>query len=717
MIAGAAAALLLSLLSPDAGDGDRSSAVTLENTLGRASSAYLRSAATSPVAWQSWGPEAFRLARELDRPVLLSIGAGWCHWCHVMDREAYADAGIAGLINERFVPVKVDRDERPDIDARYQQVARTAFDAGGWPLTLMLTPDGKAFTAGSTFLADERDGLPGLRQFLPRVAALYRERKQELLSSAEAAHALPSIPDLSARVGRSPASMADDVLASALAQFDPFHAGFGQSPKHPPVTLLTLALRRYAETGEPRLAEVITRTLTAMARGAIRDHLAGGFFRYTSDPAWREPHFEKLDHIQAQLLVAYVQAYQMTGDALYRTVAEELLAYIRRVLARPDGGFRGHQDADGRGGDAGHYLWSRAEVEQALCPAEAELLVRHFGLTAAGGRRAPAVEVTADAVARETKMSIETVEARLASGKARLREARERRGEPAVDDTVYADRNGLMVSAYLEAYRVLGDETLLQFALRTLEFLGARLRQPDGGLAHAYASGRITTRGFLADQIAVAAGFLDAFEVRGDARYLDAARDLVRYALRHFWDRAGGGFFDSVPAGGDPAGMRVGLKPFLDDDLPAANALAAVTLVRLHGATNDPEYLRLARETLAALDGSASRLGPLVATYAYAADLYSRGSVHAVIVGRRDDARTRFLWREALAAFRPGKTVIVYDPARTDPGEVPPPAAAMLARATVDQAPRVYVCTASLCSLPTWEAARARSLIETFGRQ
>jgi hypothetical protein len=701
-------ALALSAPGPAAAEREPS---PLVNRLSAASSAYLRSSATSPVAWQEWGSAAFRLARVLDRPVLLGIGAGWCHWCHVMDRGPFGDAEMAALINERFVPVKLDRDERPDIDARYQHVARAAFGTGGWPLILLLTPDGKAITGSASFLA-EGNGPRGLRQLLTRVSALYRERRHELTAGADAAHRLVTMPDLSASGPRAGGGAVDEVVGAVLGSFDAAHGGFGEGAQHSPAAVLGLLFRRYGETTDARAREAITRTLDAMAAGAVRDQLDGGFFRYTTDRQWRAPHFEKLDHVQAQMLIAYLRGYQMTGERRYRVVAEELLGYIGRVLTRPDAGFRAYQDADGAGGDAGHYLVSAADVESVLPREQAQRLVRHLGLSAEP--RAPAVEATAIQIAADSGATVDEVEAELRRGKHRLRDLRARRGEPRVDDTVYADRNGLMASAYLEAYRVLGDERARDMALGTLDLLGARLRQPDGGLAHAAAAGRLIGPGLLTDQVAVAQARLDAFEATGDGRHLAAARELMRYAVARFWDATEGGFFDRAPSGEDPAGASVAVKPFLDDEMPAGNPLAAIVLERLYRITGEEPYERLARLTLAAFPSNPARLGPLVATYAEALDRLERGAVRAVIVGARHDPRTDALTRAAQQAFRPGKVVLAVAPGSGQP--VPAPVAAMLAQ-TTDSSPRVYLCTASICSLPVSDPARVRALVESFGQQ
>jgi uncharacterized protein len=497
------------------------------------------------------------------------------------------------------------------------------------------------------------------------------------------------------------AALVTNVLDVALGEFDVIHAGFGHRGKQVPGPMLMLVARRLAETGEPRLRETLTRTLDAMGRGAIRDQLGGGFFRATTDRAWRAPDFERLDVVQAQAIVAYLFGYQATGAPRYRTVAEETLAYVDRALARKGGGFHGGQRAE-----ASHFLWNEADVRAALPAAEADLVVRHFGLGGVTERRALTVDYDAPALAGEAKAPVESIERRLSEARDRMRRAR---GEAAVDDTVYADRSARLVSAYLESYKVLGGDERLRAALDALEFLDKRMRQPDGGLAHAFREDRVTADGTLDDQFAPAAAYLDAFEVTGVARHLASARALVAHALARF--RAPDGGFLESRAGSSAEGK----KRFVDGDGAGGNVLAALVLERLHALTNEPSYRALARETLAALP-AAQPLGPALAGYAYALDLSLNGVPHVVVAGKNDDARTHVLMRGGLRAFRPGKIVERYDPDQSDLAAVPPPVAAVLRQQVAATEPRAYVCTGNLCSLPQTDGQRLRELVEQLGR-
>jgi hypothetical protein len=489
-------------------------------------------------------------------------------------------------------------------------------------------------------------------------------------------------------------ALVTNILDVALGEFDVIHAGFGHRGKQVPGPMLVLVARRLAETGEPRLREALTRTLDAMARGAIRDHLGGGFFRATTDRAWRAPDFEKSDVVQAQAIVAYLHGYQATGAARYRTLAEETLAYVDRVLARKGGGFHA-----GQRGEAGHFLWNEADVRAALPAAEADLVVRHFGLAGVSERRALIVDYDAPSLAGETKVAVE-------KAKDRMRRAR---GEAAVDDTVYADRSARLASAYLEAYKVLGGDERLRAALDTLEFFQTRMRRADGGLAHAFRDDRVTADGTLDDQLAPAAAYLDAFEVTGLAPYLASARTLVAHARARF--RApDGGFFET------PAGSAAPKKRFVDGDGVGGNALAALVLERLFALTNDPSYRAQAREALAALP-AAEPLGAALAGYAYAADLAVNGAPHVVVAGKTADARTGVLLQGGLRAFRPGKIVERYDPDVSDLAAVPPPVAAVLRQQAAVTEPRAYVCTGNVCSLPQSDGERLRELVEQLGRR
>jgi uncharacterized protein YyaL (SSP411 family) len=701
--------------------------VTLVNTLATATSPYLREAATQPVAWLPWGEEPFKLAKELDRPILLDIGAIWCHWCHVMDVETYGHAEVADLINKHFIAIKVDRDERPDIDARYQKAVQVLTRSGGWPLTVFMTPEGKVFHGGGTFFPDDRFGQPGFKTFLPRVAAVYHQRKEAVLAAADQLHdALVAWEtDSMRRATLSPQLV--DVTAQALRRaFDERHGGFGQGPKFPMGSAMALALRLYAEQRDEQQLQIATKTLDAAANGGIHDQIGGGFHRYSVDPAWHIPHFEKLDYVNAQLLMNYLQAYQATGERRYREVAEGIITYVNQVLSdQINGGFYAHQDADmGPGDDGAYFTWTVQEVKKVLPPEEATVILRYYDITQEGdmestpGRNVLRVATAPETIGQALALPVPKVEALLASGKAHLLQARNARQTPVVDRTLYADRNGMLISAYFEASAILGKEELKRFALKSLEFLLAHLRADDGGLYHAFAEGKAHVTGLLDDYVWVTAALLHAFQVTSQPRYLATAQELMETALRTLWDDADGGFFDLRP---DPTALGPLKRPsksIEDTSIPSPNAIAAIVLDQLAALTNEPRYQHRAERLLEAFAGRTPEFGRFVAAYALAVDLHLHPPAHAVIVGPQSDARTQALWGAALGAFRPGKLVAVYDPSLAKPTNLPPPvAAAIQAVQTTAAGPTAYVCVGTTCSLPTSEPAAVTALVTTFQRR
>ncbi|MCI0657141.1 MAG: thioredoxin domain-containing protein, partial [Acidobacteria bacterium] len=528
--------------------------------------------------WQPWGEEAFRLARKLDRPILMDIGAIWCHWCHVMDEETYSNPEVAKLINDYFVPIRVDRDERPDIDSRYQVQVQALVGSGGWPLTVFMTPAGKVFYGGGTFFPDERYGRPGFKQLLPEVYRVYSGQKEKVLENADGLYqAVAKYEAGLTQAGDLKASLIQNTQLALLRRLDEAFGGFGDAAKFPIAGTIRLALKGFFDTGDQKLLQVATRTLDAMAKGGMHDQLGGGFHRYATDREWRVPHFEKMLNDQAQLLKDYLAGYQVTGNTRYREVAEGIIRYVQGSLSdQARGGFYAHQDADmGRKDDGDYYTWTEAEIRQALQKEQAEVLLRYFDIGPEGEMQEnPARNVlwiarTPEDIAQALQVPVAKVKALIAKGKADLLKIRGQRRTPFVDRTILSDRNGMMVSAYLEAYKVLGREELKDFALKSLDLLLDHAYVPGKGMVHAYADGKPTVPGFLQDQVQVAAALLDAFEVSGEARYLAAARDIMDYAVRTFWDKSGG-FFDTPHQPGALGVLELRSKPFQDGDTPAA---------------------------------------------------------------------------------------------------------------------------------------------------
>src|SRR3954471_9083699 len=466
------------------------------NALAQASSAYLRSAMHQPVRWREFGPEALAAAKTEDKPILLDIGAVWCHWCHVMDRESYDDPEVAALINEKFIAVKVDRDERPDIDARYQAAVSAISGQGGWPLTAFLTPDGKPFYGGTYFPPVEHYGRPSFRRVLASIAEAYKSKRDEVTESAQ--QVMSAISQAEAFAGRSAdfsPAVIDKIIDSAAKTFDVQHGGFGTSPKFPHPSALDLLIDRLAKTGEPYLGTIINTTLEKMAKGGVYDQLAGGFHRYSVDERWVVPHFEKMSYDNSELLKNYVHGYQVTVDPFYAATARDIIRWMDEWLSnRERGGFYASQDADIDLNDDGDYFtWSLAETREVLTGQELEAAALHYDIGEVGEmhhrpeKNVLHIRATPDQIAMRMKLNVSDVQQLFASAKQKMLAARVKRPTPYVDKTVYVNWNALCISAYLEASKVLELDAAEHFALRSLDRVLAEGWSPQSGLNHVIA--------------------------------------------------------------------------------------------------------------------------------------------------------------------------------------------------------------------------------------
>lgn len=694
------------------------------NQLAQEPSPYLREAAQQPVHWLPWGEAAFRRAQQEDKPVLLDIGAVWCHWCHVMDVESYDNRDIARLVNEHFVAVKVDRDERPDVDRRYQQAVAAISGGGGWPLTAFLTPEGKVFYGGTYFPPEDLGGRPGLKTLLPKVAEVYKTRKAEVLASTERlSTGLKRFVAESTKKAPLSQDLVDEIASHMVQQFDSANGGFGDSVKFPPGSKIELALARYFVTRDPQMIRIVTKTLDAMATGGVYDQTAGGFFRYSTDPQWRVPHFEKMNYDNAELLVNYLHAYQATGKALYRDIAQGIMGYLKSTLSdQVHGGFYAHQDADmTREDDGDYYTWSVEDVRRALPKEQADVILLYYDVQPQGEMREnPAKNVlwvakTPERIAKDLGIPAEKVRALLAKGKEGLLQARKKRKTPLVDQTVYSDRNGMLIVAYLEASQILKDDQAKAFALKTLNLLLREAYREGQGMYHAYFEGNARLPGLFNDQVQMANAALAAFQLTGEQRFLKVAKDLMDVAIDQFWDPKDGAFFDRRPEGTALAALDHQVKDFEDDPVASANGVVAAVLDRMAYLTNDKRYEEKARQTLEAFAGSARRYGSFVAAYALAVHYHFNRSAQAVIIGGKDDARTQALWKSALTAYRPGKLVAAYDPAGLQLESLPPAVAGAVKAFGAQNKPQAYVCAGSTCAPPTGDPGEVATLVKTYG--
>jgi uncharacterized protein YyaL (SSP411 family) len=658
-------------------DGKESSGGQL-NALANAASAYLRSAMHQPVKWNEWGEEAFARAQAEDKPILLDIGAVWCHWCHVMDRESYEDAATAEVINEHFVAVKVDRDERPDVDTRYQAAVSSISGQGGWPLTAFLTPDGKPFFGGTYFPPDDRHGRPSLRRVLLTMAEAFRDKREDVNDSAASVMAaIEHNESFSGRGGNLGPELVGKLVSSALRQFDARSGGFGSQPKFPHsggIDLLLDAASRSSEEGVREAAKTAAMvTLEKMSKGGIYDHLAGGFHRYSVDERWVVPHFEKMAYDNSELLKNYVHAYQTFVEPECARVAKETIRWIDEWLSdRERGGFYASQDADFSLDDDGDYFtWTQSEAAAVLTPEEMAIAGAFYDIGELGDmHHNPAKNVlhvrsTLEGVAKSNGVPLEVARGLLASAKGKLYAARLKRPTPYVDKTIYVAWNGMMVSAYLEAGRALNMPEVRGFALKSLDRVLAEAWDATAGMAHVVAYGETggasaRVDGVLEDYVFVGHAALDAWEATGELRYYAAAEEIAAGALARFYDATGGGgFFDTeAPAAGEKrlGALTTRRKPLQDSPTPAGNSVAAGLLLRLEALNGREDYSVKAQDTLETFAGVVEHFGLYAASYGLALQRLVRRPAQVCVIG--DDAEARQLEAAALARYAVNKSVV-----------------------------------------------------------
>jgi uncharacterized protein len=679
------------------------------NSLVKARSAYLRSAAHQPVQWCEWGDEAFDKAQRENKPILLDVGAVWCHWCHVMDRESYENEEIARLINENYVAVKVDRDERPDIDARYQLAVSALTGQGGWPLTAFLTPEGKPFYGGTYFPPDDSHGRPGMRHVLSSIAQNYTTHHAEIFSSADQiAQALAGVEVFEKRAGTTGRETADAIIADIGRAYDAQHGGFGSQPKFPHPGAIDLLLDAYLETKQAWMLSAVTTTLEAMARGGVYDQIGGGFHRYSVDERWIVPHFEKMSYDNAGLLGNYLCAYQVTRGENLRHTALQTATFILDILSDPAGGFYASQDADTSLEDDGDYFtWTIEEVKAVLDPTEAAVAAERYHVEAIGemhhnpAKNVLFIDQPFEAIAARVKVPAEQVPEILARAKSKMYAVRLKRPTPFVDTTLYASWNGMMISALLEAYKVLDHRPSLERALTSLDLMLAAAYDPAKGMYHSLAGGQARIEGLLEDQVFMAQASLDAFEVTGKPDYCARALELAETMLRRFWDDAAGGFFDTATDLENRQGnLSQSRKAIQDSPTPAANAVAVMVLDRLAVLAERPDFRDKAQATLDLFAPKAAELGLFAATYGLALANHLRPPVEVVVIGERADERTKNLLRAAYDAPRAGKRVFSIEPSQLASGSLLPGLAATLPNAPYQGKPLALVCVGNSCQPP-----------------
>jgi uncharacterized protein len=717
---------------------------TTLNSLARASSAYLRSAMHQPIQWHEWGEEAFAAARRENKPMLLDIGAVWCHWCHVMDRESYDDPVVAAIVNEHFIAVKVDRDERPDVDSRYQAAVSAVSGQGGWPLTAFLTPEGKPFYGGTYFPPTDGYGRPSFKRVLLSIANAYKEKNGDVVEQAKMVEsAIAQAESFAGRSGRISADIISAIEKSAFKMFDVEHGGFGQAPKFPHPSALDLLIEQYSRNGDERLRNLIVTTLEHMANGGVYDQLAGGFHRYSVDERWVVPHFEKMCYDNSELLKNYVHGYQAAGSEFFANVARDIIRWMDEWLSdRERGGFYASQDADISMDDDGDYFtWTLDEARAVLTEEEAQVAALHYDINEIGemhhnpAKNVLYVRAPIEEIAHRMNLSADRVKSLLDSAKKKMYAARLQRPTPYVDKTVYVGWNSMCVSAYLEAAKVPGLEDARRFALRSLDRILAEAWKADHNetkeagdspastLLHvvAYSDPAAKHRevsGLLEDYAATALACLDAYEATADLSYFKFARSIADAMIAKFFDAVSGGFFDAEPvADGKSLGvLSTRRKPLQDSPTPAGNPMAAIALLRLHHYTSDNGYRDKAEQTLEAFAGVAEQFGIFAATYGIAVVHFLQSPVQVVVIaGDESKDGASDLAAAAGATFAFTKSVLRLTSNQAVAGNLPPALAA-----TIPNLPQLssgksfaVLCSGSTCQPPIMDASELRDVLDS----
>jgi uncharacterized protein YyaL (SSP411 family) len=695
------------------------------NRLADSKNPYLLQHAGDPVDWYPWCDEAFRRADAEDKPIFLSIGYSSCHWCHVMAEESFSDPEVAKALNDSYISIKVDREERPDVDSVYQDACLATTGQGGWPLTVIMDAGKKPFFAGTYFPKTRKHGRPGLLDILAKVSEMWRNDRQQLIHAGEMLTHLLS----EGSEKREEADLGDDELVYAYSalrtEFDRDYGGFGYAPKFPmPVNLLFL-LRYYRHTGDESALDMVEKTLVMMRRGGVYDQIGFGFHRYSTDHKWLVPHFEKMLYDNALLSLAYLEAHQATQKPFYAQVAREIFTYLLRDMQAPDGGFASAEDADSEDGEGRYYTWSRDEICEVLGSEDAEIFTRYFDITRKGNfsnglsipnllnSRASALRIAGG----ETKEPAESdnadppcaTEDMLSQAFARLLEARTRRPRPFRDDKVLTAWNGLIVTAFARGGRVLGEQKYIDVAEGTADFVLKTLRRPDGRLLARYRKGEAAIPAYLDDYAFFIQGLIELWEARFESDYVQAAIELTEQQINLFWDKEDGGFYFTSH---DSHELPVRRKDARDGALPSGNSVSAHNLIRLARLTGREEWEETAKELLKSFSGNVSRYPSAFPMLLSAWLLSDSPPIEIVIAGRSDKPDTRRLWQAVNSLFLPEATVS-HNPGGIDGDNLAVILPPIFGKEPAPDKALAYVCQGLACLEPISEPDALRAALNS----
>ncbi len=671
------------------------------NRLFQEKSPYLLQHAHNPVDWYAWGEEAFSAAKEQDKPIFLSIGYATCHWCHVMERESFENEEIAALMNEAFICVKVDREERPDIDNIYMTVCQMMTGQGGWPLTIIMTPDKKPFHAATYVPPEQRYGRIGMRQLIPRISEAWNTRRDKVLDSSN------QITDVLARQNAtgSGAALSPNLLTEGakelMKQYDPRKGGFGDHPKFPTPHRLVFLLRQREAEG----IAAVERTLEEMRKGGIFDQVGFGFHRYSTDSDWLLPHFEKMLYDQALLAIAYTEAYELTGRPIYKQVAEEILAYVSRDMTTPEGGFYSAEDADSEGEEGLFYIWDVDEMKR-IVGEDHDFVSATWNLRAEGNFQDESTgRLNGKNIPHLSAMLSEEDAARIAGSREKLFSAREQRIHPLKDTKVLADWNGLMIAAFAKAGRAFKEEALVEAAARANAFVESEMRRENGELWHRWREGHVAVPGQLEDYAFMIHGLLELYEATLETRYLETALSYNDILTAAFRDENKGGYFMTAD---NAEALIVRPKELYDGAIPSGNSVQMLNLLKLARLTGRPELEELAADTGKAFSGMINQSPSNFAQALIALQFAAGETVEIVVVGEKEDPETKAMLETINAVYQPGKVVLLKDSGNAE-------RLAELAPFTKEQIKvggktTVYICRNFACEQPitTLDALRER---------
>ena len=685
----------------------------MPNRLADETSPYLLQHANNPVDWYPWGEEALQRAQAEDKPILLSVGYSACHWCHVMERESFENEEIADIMNRNFISIKVDREERPDLDSIYMSAVQALTGSGGWPMTVFLTPDGKPFYGGTYFPPDDSRGMPGFPRVLEGMADAYRNRRGDVVQATQ-----QLVSQLQHR-SHSPRSL-DPLMPGILHQafqvlgqnYDYQHGGFGMAPKFPQPMSYEFTLRYYHLSKSPGALEMVEMVARRMAAGGIYDQIGGGFHRYSTDDVWLVPHFEKMLYDNALLSRLYLHTYQATSNPIYKRIVEETLDYVIREMTDPSGGFYSSQDADSEGVEGKYFVWTPEEIEEVLGPEKGRLVSGYFGVTEAGnfeGKNILNVPQDTDSYAAEADVSQEELEAAVEGAKPKLLEVRYRRIPPARDEKILVAWSGMMIRSFAEAAAVLGRQDYEVAATACASFILEKMR-PEGRLLRTYKDGRARLKGYLEDYAYLSDGLMALYEATFEPRWLDEARELAKEMIDLFWDEGEGVFYDT---GRDHEALVVRPRDFFDNATPCGSSVAVDVLLHLSVLAGQSEYGNLGSSVLRSMQQYMAQAPLGMGHWLCALDFYLSTPKEIAIVGPRVDQATRALLDVAHGRYLPNKVVAGHDPGLPGNGSKASPL--LEDKGMIDGRPTAYVCYNYACQQPVTEPEALASQLDRDG--